>query len=79
MDYFSFIALYLVNDVPFILAFNTELCNNLEVVYFYRGRNLIPFSKKNIALQKANTTTSSCLFNFLPIPLVHVLNIDTFK
>jgi hypothetical protein len=44
--YFSFIALCLVNDVSPILAFNVKLYNNLEVVYFCRCQNFVPFSKK---------------------------------
>jgi hypothetical protein len=45
-NYFSFTALCLVDDVSLVSAFNVELCNNLKVVYFCRGRNLVPFSKK---------------------------------
>jgi hypothetical protein len=44
IDYFSFIALCLVNNISVILTFNAELYNNLEVVYICRGRNLVPFS-----------------------------------
>jgi hypothetical protein len=36
----------LVNDISFVLVFNAELCNNLDVMYFCRGQNLVLFFKK---------------------------------
>jgi hypothetical protein len=44
IDYFSFKTLCWISDVSLISACNTELCNNLEAVYFCRGRNIILFS-----------------------------------
>jgi hypothetical protein len=35
-----------IKDVSFVSACNAEFCNNLEAVYFCRGQNFIPFSKK---------------------------------
>jgi hypothetical protein len=45
IDYFSFEALDYVNYISLASACNTELYNNLEVLYFCRDRNLVPLSK----------------------------------
>jgi hypothetical protein len=37
---------YFVKDISFVSACNAEFYNNLKVVYFYRGQNFIPFSKR---------------------------------
>jgi hypothetical protein len=49
-DYFSFFSFCFVKDVSFVSACNAEFCNNLEAVYFCRGRNFIPFSKKMLGI-----------------------------
>jgi hypothetical protein len=50
-----------VQDIFLILACDIEFCNNLKIVYFGRGQNVIPFSKSCLNISHSSAFLNKAL------------------